>query len=178
MGSRRTFAPASSPQEYWGQKPTPNCISIMSRTLCGESLSNTIGQAVREMNEITTGAIGSVEDLLEQSNEMSKFMIENVAEDYNSFVELGEKYGSSTLSLQESTHSLKESSSGLATSVRDIDLSIQEISKAIADSTNEVESISQSSSDIANSMHELGGISDRNRQQSESLLAEIDMFKC
>ena len=143
-----------------------------------ESLSNTIGQAVREMNEITTGAIGSVEDLLEQSNEMSKFMIENVAEDYNSFVELGEKYGSSTLSLQESTHSLKESSSGLATSVRDIDLSIQEISKAIADSTNEVESISQSSSDIANSMHELGGISDRNRQQSESLSAEIDMFKC
>lgn len=143
-----------------------------------ESLSNTIGQAVREMNEITTGAIGSVEDLLEQSNQMSKFMIENVAEDYNSFVELGEKYGSSTLNLQESTHSLKESSSGLAASVRDIDLSIQEISKAIADSTNEVESISQSSSDIANSMHELGGISDRNRQQSESLSAEIDMFKC
>ncbi len=143
-----------------------------------ESLSNTIGQAVREMNEITTGAIGSVEDLLEQSNQMSKFMIENVAEDYNSFVELGEKYGSSTLSLQESTHSLKESSSGLAASVRDIDLSIQEISKAIADSTNEVESISQSSSDITNSMHELGGISDRNRQQSESLSAEIDMFKC
>ena len=143
-----------------------------------ESLSNTIGQAVREMNEITADAIGSVEDLLEQSNEMSKFMIENVAEDYNSFVELGEKYGSSTLSLQESTHSLKESSSGLAASVRDIDLSIQEISKAIADSTNEVESISQSSSDITNSMHELGGISDRNRQQSESLSAEIDMFKC
>ncbi len=143
-----------------------------------ESLSNTIGQAVKEMNEITAGAIGSVEDLLEQSNQMSKFMIENVAEDYNSFVELGEKYGSSTLSLQESTHSLKESSSGLAASVRDIDLSIQEISKAIADSTNEVESISQSSSDIANSMHELGGISDRNRQQSESLSAEIDIFKC
>ncbi|MBQ7201448.1 MAG: methyl-accepting chemotaxis protein, partial [Eubacterium sp.] len=143
-----------------------------------ESLSNTIGQAVKEMNDITTGAIGSVEDLLEQSNQMSKFMIENVAEDYNSFVELGEKYGSSTLSLQESTHSLKESSSGLAASVRDIDMSIQEISKAIADSTNEVESISQSSSDIANSMHELGGISDRNRQQSESLSAEIDMFKC
>ena len=141
-----------------------------------ESLSNTIGEAVKEMNEITASAIGSVEDLLQQSNEMSKFMIENVAEDYNSFVELGEKYGESTLVLQKSTHELKESSSGLAASVRDIDYSIQEISKAVADSAKEVEGISASSADIAGSMHELGGISDRNRQQSEALSGEIEKY--
>ena len=141
-----------------------------------ESLSNTIGEAVLEMNEITNGAIHSVEELLLHSNEMSKFMIENVAEDYNSFVELGEKYGESTLNLQQSTHNLKESSSGLAISVREIDISIQDISKAIADSAKEVESISSASVDIAGSMHELGSISDRNREQSETLSGEIERF--
>lgn len=141
-----------------------------------ESLSNTIGDAVKEMNDITINVIGSVEELLEQCNEMSRFMTESVAEDYNSFVELGDKYGSSTDSLRQSTHGLKESSSGIAASVRDIDLSIQEISKAIADTAKEVEAISSTSADIASSMHELGKISGRNREQSENLSGEIEKY--
>ena len=142
-----------------------------------ESLSNTISEAVAEMNDISNNAVRSVEDLLEQSREMNRFMTENVAEDYNSFLELGEKYGRSTQSLQESTHRLKESSSGLAAAVRDIDVSIRDISAAIADSANEVETISGNSAGIADSMHELGGIARRNREQSDALSGEIDKFR-
>ncbi len=142
-----------------------------------ESLSNSISEAVQEMNEISNTAVRSVEDLLEQTNEMSRFMTENVAEDYNAFLELGEKYGRSTQSLQESTHMLKESSSGLAKSVRDVDFSIQEISQAVADSANEVESLSTNSSDISRSMHELGDISKQNREQSDALSGEIEKYK-
>ncbi|MBO4396071.1 MAG: methyl-accepting chemotaxis protein [Eubacterium sp.] len=142
-----------------------------------ESLSNSIGEAVQEMNEISNTAVRSVEDLLEQTNEMSRFMTENVAEDYNAFLELGEKYGRSTQSLQESTHQLKESSSGLADSVRDVDFSIQEISQAISDSANEVESLSTNSSNISSNMHELGDVSVQNRAQSEALSGEIEKYK-
>ena len=141
-----------------------------------ESLSNSIGEAVKEMNDISNNAVRSVEELLEQSNEMSRFMTENVAEDYNSFLELGEKYGSSTLSLRESTHKLKESSSGLASSVREIDVSIKEISEAISESAKEVETISSHSQSISGNMHDLGSISDKNRVQSEVLSGEIDKY--
>ncbi|HAK57685.1 MAG TPA: hypothetical protein DCP06_01760, partial [Lachnospiraceae bacterium] len=142
-----------------------------------ESLSNSIGEAVKEMNDISNNAVRSVEELLEQSNEMSRFMTENVAEDYNSFLELGEKYGSSTLSLRESTHKLKESSSGLASSVREIDVSIKEISEAISESAKEVETISSHSQSISGNMHDLGSISDKNRVQSEVLSGEIEKYK-
>lgn len=141
-----------------------------------ESLSNSIGEAVREMNDISNNAVRSVEDLLEQSREMSRFMTENVAEDYNSFVELGEKYGNSTQSLQESTHQLKESSSGMATSVKEIDISIREISAAVAESARDVEDISSNSANILQSMSELSGISDQNRTQSDALFGEIEKY--
>lgn len=141
-----------------------------------ESLSNSISEAVAEMNDISNNAVKSVEDLLEQTREMSRFMTENVAEDYNAFLELGEKYGSSTRSLQESTHRLKESSEGLVDTVRNVDLSIREIAEAVSDSANEVENISSNSASIAGNMHELGDISDQNRVQSEALFGEIEKY--
>ena len=141
-----------------------------------ESLSNSISEAVAEMNDISNNAVKSVEDLLDQTKEMNRFMTENVAEDYNAFLELGEKYGASTQSLRDSTHALRESSSGLADTVRDVDLSIREIAQAVADSANEVENISSNSANIVGSMHELGDISDQNRVQSEALSGEIEKY--
>ena len=141
-----------------------------------ESLSNSISEAVAEMNDISNNAVKSVEDLLDQTKEMNRFMTENVAEDYNAFLELGEKYGASTQSLQDSTHALRESSAGLADTVRDVDLSIREIAQAVADSANEVENISSNSANIVGSMHELGDISDQNRVQSEALSGEIEKY--
>ena len=141
-----------------------------------EHLSNNIAEAVNEMNEISNSAVKSVEVLLEQSNVMNEFMTESVADDYTAFEELGAKYGSSTMNIQNSTHRLKESSSGLADRVRDIDNSIQEISQAINESAKEVEGMSGTSSDIATSMHELGTISERNKEQSDLLSGEIDKY--
>ncbi len=141
-----------------------------------ESLSNSIGEAVSEMTEISNTAVRSVEDLLEQSREMSRFMTENVAEDYNAFLALGEKYGSSTQSLQESTHRLRESSSEMANSVKEIDISIQEISAAVADSARDVENISENSVNISTNMSELSGISDQNKKHSDALFSEIEKY--
>ena len=141
-----------------------------------ESLSNSIGEAVNEMTDISNSAVRSVEELLQQSREMSRFMTENVAEDYNAFLELGEKYGNSTQSLQESTHRLKESSSGMATSVKEIDISIQEISAAVAESARDVEAISENSANISGSMSELSDISNQNRTQSDALFSEIEKY--
>ncbi len=141
-----------------------------------ESLSNSISEAVAEMNDISNNAVRSVEDLLEQVKEMGRFMTENVAEDYNAFLELGEKYGSSTASLQESTREMKESSELLATTIRDVDISIREIAQAVAASANDVESISANSLSISGSMHELGDISNQSKSQSDALSVEIDKY--
>ena len=142
-----------------------------------ETLSNLITEAVKEMNDISNNAVRSVEDLLEQSREMSRFMTEDVAQDYNAFLELGEKYGESTRNLRESTHNMKESSSEMAESVKDIDASIREITVAISDSAKEVESISENSSDISIRMSELSGISEQNRTHSDTLYGEIEKYK-
>lgn len=141
-----------------------------------ESLSNSISEAVAEMNDISNNAVRSVEVLLEQVKEMSRFMTENVAEDYNAFLELGEKYGSSTEELQESTRNLKEVSESLANTVRDVDISIREIAQAVAESANDVEGISANSVNIAGSMHELGDISNQSKAQSDALSVEIEKY--
>ncbi|MCR4605425.1 MAG: methyl-accepting chemotaxis protein [Eubacterium sp.] len=142
-----------------------------------EEMSDSIGRAVEEMNDINSRVVRSVELLLEQSNVMSEFMATKVSDDYNSFQELGEKYGNSTLNIQNKTDDLKNKSMGIAEQVRGVDLSIQEISQAVSDSAREIENISMSTGDISTSMHELGLISERNREQSDSLSAEVEKYK-
>ncbi|MBQ6538236.1 MAG: methyl-accepting chemotaxis protein [Eubacterium sp.] len=142
-----------------------------------EQMSDAIGNAVSEMNAINESVVRSVEKLLEQSNIMSEFMGTKVAEDYTSFQELGEKYGDSTRAIQQKTEALKNESDDIADCVKDVDASIMEITQAVRDSAKDVVDISNNSADISTSLHELGTISGRNKEQSEVLSSEVEKYK-
>nr|MCR4717120.1 hypothetical protein [Lachnospiraceae bacterium] len=140
-------------------------------------LSTAISEAVADMDIISLEAVDAVNTLLKCSSEMSDFITENVISDYDSFAELGEKYGLSTTSLKDSMHDLKKQSEEIVQAVETIDSSMAGISTAISDSANEVSELAKASQDMTDNMTDLQNISRENEDHSNELKNMVGQYK-
>ncbi len=141
-------------------------------------LSNYIGESVQEIESISRETTRSVDLLLELTDEMNVFMSEQVAEDYNAFLDLGRQYGHSTKELQTSMTDLKMQGDSVVSRVKEVDSSIREISDSVNDSASQVSRISVVSSDMVSSMDHLQEISNQNTEESQELHRRIEKYHC
>ena len=144
----------------------------------GSRLSSYIGESVQEIETISRETTRSVDSLLSLTDEMNVFMSEQVAEDYNAFLELGRQYGTSTKELQESMSTLKVQGDDMAVRVKEVDINIKEITQAMNDSTSQVGRMSDVSRDMVSSMDHLQEISNQNTIESESLHKQVEKYRC
>ncbi|MBQ4231676.1 MAG: hypothetical protein II699_00215 [Lachnospiraceae bacterium] len=140
-------------------------------------LSTAIAEAVADMDIISKDAVSSFETLSKCSVEMSDYISNNVVADYDSFAELGEKYGVSTSSLLNSMEELKGQSEIFVRSIEDIDTAVSGIAKAVASSADEVKDLARASQDMADNMKNLKSISNDNETQSNELKDTVEQYK-
>lgn len=140
-------------------------------------LSTAISEAVADMDVISREAVDSVDTLLRCSSDMSAFISENVVGDYDSFVELGEKYGVSTETVKNNMIELKKSSEDIVSVIDAIDESVASMAHAIADSANEVSELARTSKDMSDNMSSIKEISNMNEVQSNDLKDTVGQYR-
>ncbi len=142
-----------------------------------ENLSSTIAVSVREINEITRQAMESVSLLADQSSSMSEFMTREVVPDYDAFVNIGQQYGDTMGTIQQSMSGLRDGSTQISRVVEEVNSSIQEISTSMGDSAQRVSDLSDSSADISNSMEKLRDGSEKNVEHTAQLNEQIGKYQ-
>ncbi len=140
-------------------------------------LSTAIAEAVADMDVISQEAVSSVDTLAKCSVQMSEYISNNVVADYDSFAELGEKYGVSTSTLLDSMEALKNQSEVFVRSIEDIDTAVSGIAKVVASSADEVKELARASQDMADNMKNLKSISNANETQSNELKDRVEQYK-
>jgi methyl-accepting chemotaxis protein len=129
------------------------------------------------MDVISQEAVSSVDTLAKCSVQMSDYISNNVVADYDSFAELGEKYGVSTSTLLDSMEALKNQSEVFVRSIEDIDTAVSGIAKVVASSADEVKELARASQDMADNMKNLKSISNANETQSNELKDRVEQYK-
>jgi len=142
-----------------------------------EHLSFAITEAVETMNKINTQAIASVEDLLECSEKMSMFMSENVVADYDSFVNLGKQYDTSTNTFKTNMEQLRDESISLAKIIDDTNISVSEISASVSSSTEQINQFMQTSQELSRSLDNINNVAESNQNKANDLGNIIEKYQ-
>lgn len=141
------------------------------------NLSVNITSSIRQIDEITKTAMHAVDTLLDSSMEMNHFMMEKVLNDYESFVQLGEAFGNSTTSINESINKVKTESNYITEMIQEINTSLQEIDESVISTSDTIIDLTVSTETIEQSMDSLLAISKENTQNSSQLFSQIDKYK-
>ncbi len=140
------------------------------------TLSNDIDRAVAEINDINSQVISAVGALSAASEELVRFVSEDVVKDYDAFAELGEAYGSTTDTIRVQMIEIGNQSTRISQTISDINLDVQQITSTVtltADSANE---LARSTNQISESLESLNYASQKNTEQSEKLGAQVEKY--
>ena len=142
------------------------------RTLADNSQKQASG--IQEISELV---INAVNKLVENANEMLKFMENNVVKDYDSFVEIMNQYQQDTEKINELMAGFASETSGMAETMQMMNSGMNDISIAIEESANTVTVVATDASELVDTMVEIQNETNENRQVSEELIAVVNRFK-
>lgn len=140
------------------------------------TLSNDIDRAVAEINDINAQVLSAVGALSKASEELIRFVSEDVVKDYDAFANLGEEYGTTTDTIREQMTEIGNQSTRISQNISNINMDVQQITSTVtltADSANE---LARSTSQISASLESLNNASQRNTEQSQKLEAQIEKY--
>ena len=140
-------------------------------------LSNDIDKSVSDINQINAQVLSAVSTLNEVLNEMIDFVSTDIVKDYDSFVSLGDEYGTTTDTIRAQMMEIGNQSTDISRNIADISTNVQEITSIVtltADSANE---LTVSTNEIAESFESLSAASERNSDYSENLSEQVRKYK-
>lgn len=140
------------------------------------TLSNDIDRAVAEINNINSQVLSAVGALSAASEELIRFVSEDVVKDYDAFANLGEAYGSTTDTIRVQMTEIGSQSTRISQTIADINMDVQQITSTVtmtADSANE---LARSTNQISESLESLNDASQKNTEQSEKLGAQVEKY--
>ena len=129
------------------------------------------------IQEISTLVTDAVSKLVENANEMLRFMESNVVKDYDSFVEIMVKYQEDTERLNELISGFATDASGMAEIVQDMTSGMNDIAAVIDESANAVTMVAAETGELVGAMNDIKKETNANRQVSEELITVVNRFK-
>ena len=139
-------------------------------------LSNEIDNAVSEINEINSQIISAADAITNISQEMIRFVSEDVVRDYDAFANLGEEYGNTTAAIRNQMVEIEEQSVRISHNISDIDMGVQEITSSVAITAKSANDLAVSTDSIAESMKDLNDSSQKNVSHSSQLNEQISKY--
>ena len=140
-------------------------------------LADNSQQAASGIQEISVLVMNAVDKLVENANEMLRFMEHNVVRDYDSFVEIMNQYQKDTEALNEMIAGFAKEASGMATTMQNMNAGMGEISISIEESANAVASVAADTGELVEAMGDIQTETTINHNVSEELIAVVNRFK-
>lgn len=139
-------------------------------------LSDAIDRAVAEINDINGQVLSAVGALTEVSEEMIRFVSEDIVKDYDAFAELGEEYGNTTDAIREQMVQIGEQSSQISQNISEISDAVQGITSTVMMTAESAGEIARSTGEISASLENLNATSRKNTYSSEKLNNQVHKY--
>ena len=140
-------------------------------------LSNDIDKSVSDINQINAQVLSAVNTLNEVLNEMIDFVSTDIVKDYDSFVSLGNEYGTTTDMIRSQMIEIGNQSTHISHNIADINSSVQEITSIVTSTADSANELAVSTNEIAESFESLSAASERNSDYSENLSEQVRKYK-
>lgn len=141
------------------------------------NLSQDIDNAVMEINTINSKVLSAVEALTEATEEMIRFITEDVVKDYEAFASLGEEYGNTTDMIREQMVEIGGKSTEIAQNIAGINSNVTNITMTISTTAEGANELAHSTKQISESFEKLNNASRKNTENSESLSEQVRKYK-
>lgn len=140
------------------------------------TLSNDIDRAVAEINDINSQVLSAVEALSKASEEMIRFVSDDVVKDYDAFANLGEEYGNTTDAIRVQMTEIGEQSMRITQTISEINTDVQQITSTVALTAESANELVSSTNQITESLENLNSASKKNTEHSGKLGAQVEKY--
>lgn len=139
-------------------------------------LSNDIDKAVAEINEINVQVLSALHAMTNASQEMIRFVSEDVVKDYDAFANLGEEYGATTETIFVQMAEIGNQSTQISHAISDINRNVQDITTTVTVTAESASEMAHSTNQIAESLESLKDTSQKNALHSETLNKQVNKY--
>ena len=139
-------------------------------------LSNDIDRAVAEINTINSQVLSALSAMMAASNEMIRFVSEDVVRDYDAFANLGEEYGTTTDTIFVQMAEIGEQSTQISHAISDINRNVQDITNTVMMTAESAGEMADSTNQITESLETLKDTSQKNAVHSETLNRQVNKY--
>lgn len=140
------------------------------------ALSNDIDRAVAEINDINSQVLSAVGALSAASEELIRFVSEDVVKDYDAFADLGEAYGSTTDTIRVQMTEIGRQSKNISQTISDISMDVRQITSTVISTADSANELARSTNQISESLESLNYASQKNAEQSEKLGIQVEKY--
>ena len=140
------------------------------------TLSGEIDKAVSQINEINNEVLSAVGALTAASEEMIRFVSEDVVKDYDAFTNLGEEYGTTTDTIFVQMAEIGDQSTKISQSISDINAEVQSITAVVSATAESANELALSTNQIVESLENLKSTSQQNSLHSENLNGQVKKY--
>jgi len=140
-------------------------------------LADNSHQAANSIQEISGLVIEAVNKLVTNAKEMLEFMDSNVIKDYDSFVDIMNRYQQDTQELSNMFSGFASEASAMAGTMKNMTSGINDIATTIDESANAVTTVATDASELVESMVEIQKETHANREVSGEMIAVVNRFK-
>ena len=132
--------------------------------------------AANNIQNITGMVIVAVNELIESSDSIVKYINENILPDYDGFVDSGRQYSEDAAHINEIVMQFTEMSGNLKQLMSSITVAINGITTAVDDSTNGISTAAMNTNELAKDMEQIAIEMDNNKQIAGDLNHEAERF--
>jgi len=140
-------------------------------------LADNSHQAANSIQEISGLVIEAVNKLVTNAKEMLDFMDSNVIKDYDSFVDIMNRYQQDTQELSNMFAGFASEASVMAGTMEHMTSGINDIAVTIDESANAVTTVATDASELVEAMVEIQQETHTNREISDEMISVVNRFK-
>lgn len=140
-------------------------------------LADNSHQAANSIQEISSLVIEAVNKLVTNAKEMLDFMDSNVIKDYDSFVDIMNRYQKDTQELSTMFAGFASEASAMAGTMQHMTSGINDIAVTIDESANAVTTVATDASELVEAMVEIQQETHTNREISDEMISVVNHFK-
>ena len=140
------------------------------------SLAENSRQTAGNIQAISQNVTGAVKSLSDNALQVLEFINTTVLSDYDSFVEIGEKYGNTATIIDEMLGKFSEKADNLNSIMAEMATSVTLISESVRESTDAINTSATNSTEIVAEMQGIGEAMDNNNRVTSQLTDSTKQF--
>ncbi len=130
-----------------------------------------------KIQSVSSQVIGAVESLAQNAEDMLRFIDENVMKDYDSFVEVVEKYEQDADHVNGILTEFAGNSSDINDTIQGMNVGMNDIAAAVDESAKSVANVASNAARLVESMKQIQKETENNQDISLKLSSEVNRFK-